>query len=245
MQKDLFSAQAATYRSFRPTYPPELFKYLVSQVSGRDLAWDCGTGNGQAASGLAPYFTRVIATDGSAKQLSQAPKLANVEYRVAVAEDPGLADQSADLITVAQALHWFELDKFYPEVKRILKPGGLFAVWCYGSCKSGPEVDRIEQAFYANTLAGYWDPARQLIDEGYQTIPFPFREIEAPSFELEVVWDLTQFAGYLESWSAVQAYIKKNGHSPVPEVQKQLEKVWGTKRKVSWPIKLRVGSKVG
>lgn len=245
MKKDLFSAQATTYKNFRPTYPEALFRYLAG-LTQPELVWDCGTGNGQAAASLARYFKKVIATDGSAKQLAEAPALPNVEYRVATAEASALPSQSCDLITVAQALHWFDLDAFFAEVKRILKPTGHVAVWCYGNSFIAPEIDRIDQHFYAETLNGYWDPLRRLIDEGYRNIPFPFREIKTPPFELEVDWTLDQFVGYIDSWSAVQAYKVKNGKSPIPELKSQLEKVWGeggaAKRKVSWPLNLRVGS---
>ena len=209
-----------------------------------DLVWDCGTGNGQAAASLARHFKDVIATDGSAKQLAEAPALPNVEYRVATAETSGLLSHSCDLITVAQALHWFDLDKFYAEAKRVLKPGGKLAVWCYGNSTIAPDIDVIDEHFYAVTLKGYWDPLRRLIDEGYRTIPFPFAEIKTPEFQLVMEWTLDQFIGYLDSWSAVQAYKTKNGKSPVPEVRSKLEKLWseGIKRKVSWPLCLRVGS---
>ncbi len=241
---DLFSGHAKTYSKFRPGYPDSLFKYLAGLCPIKDTVWDCGTGNGQAALALSSYFKKVIATDGSAAQLESAPRFANVEYRVAVAENSGLAPASIDLVTVAQALHWFDLAKFFPEVRRVLKPKGLLAVWCYGRSVINSELDAVVDDFYAVTLKGYWDPARRFIDEGYTTIPFPFEEHEPKAFELSAEWNLGEFLGYLDSWSAVQTYIKKKGKSPLPDLAEQMLPLWGkkeVKRAVRWPVSLRVG----
>ena len=174
--KDLFSAQASTYQKFRPQYPEELFTYLAGTVGAHDRVWDCGTGNGQAARALAKHFKSVIATDASQGQIDSAVAHPSVEYRVAPAEGSGLPAASVDLITVAQALHWFDLDPFYAEVNRVLKPGGRIAVWCYGITKVHTAIDAIVEGFYSGTLNGYWDPARHFIDEEYRTIAFPFPE---------------------------------------------------------------------
>src|SRR5215475_11590766 len=123
--KDHFSRQAANYAKFRPRYRRELFDYLASIAPGRELAWDCGTGNGQAAVGLASVFDRVIATDASKKQIANAEPHNRVEYHVAPAENSGIPSGTIDLIMVAQALHWFDLDRFYGQAGRVLKPDGI------------------------------------------------------------------------------------------------------------------------
>jgi SAM-dependent methyltransferase len=241
---DLFSAQASRYASARPSYPPELYEYLMSVTPGREIAWDCATGNGQAARDLSRYFARVIATDASAEQISNAVRVPNVEYLVATAEASGLSGDAIQLVTVAQALHWFDHERFAAEVRRVTVKGGILAAWFYGSCHAGPDVEPILMEFQDGTMAPYWNSRRKWVDEGYRTIPFPFQELPAPSFELRVRWSLSQLGEYIGSWSAVAAYRRTVGKDPVAPLLERLGKLWtpsDAPRDVKWPLGLRVG----
>jgi SAM-dependent methyltransferase len=242
--KDHFSGHAAAYADARPGYPEALFEWLAKLTSGHETAWDCGTGNGQAALGLARHYRQVIATDPSREQIANAFPGERINYRVAPAEAPDLSPQSVDLVTVAQAVHWFDRPKFYAEVQRVLKPGGAIAVWCYGVCTITPEIDALLRDFYDETVGPYWPPERRLIDTAYRSIEFPFSEIAAPIFNMEQRWDLPQFLAYLGTWSAVQRYLKQNGYDPLLEFGRNLRGIWGTpdaRRELHWPLHLRVG----
>jgi len=242
--KDHFSAAAEAYRAFRPGYPAALFEWLAQLSPGREAALDCGCGNGQAAIMLAPHFSRVFAVDPSQEQIRNAIPGGNIEYRIAPAEATGLADGSVDLVVAGQALHWFDFDRFYPEVERVTRPtGGIFAAFTYGLIRLGGAVDGVIDRFYHDILAGYWPPERRHVDSGYQTLPFPFPEIRAPLFELDESWDLQRLAGYLATWSAVKECRRRTGHDPLPEVERELERAWGLPavREVRWPLALRVG----
>ena len=185
--KDHFSTQAATYAKARPTYPPALFAELARLAPGRTLAWDAGTGNGQAAVALAAQFERVVATEPSAAQLAQAVPHERVTYTQSAELAPGIADGTADIVTAAQAAHWFDLKIFYPEVRRVLRPGGLLAVWNYGMWTITPAVDALVERFYNGTVGPYWPPERRFVQEAYATIPFPFRGFPAPVFEIDSI----------------------------------------------------------
>lgn len=242
--KDHFSGHAAAYADARPHYPDALFEWLATLTAGHDSAWDCGTGNGQAALGLAPHYHQVVATDPSREQIGNAFPHERVTYRVAPAEMPGIKPHSLDLVIVAQAVHWFDRPKFYAQVKRVLKPDGAIAVWCYGLCTITLEIDAVLRDFYDGTVGPYWPPERRLIDEAYRTIEFPFREIPPPAFSMRQHWDLAQFLAYLDTWSAVQRYIKQNEHDPLIDLASNLETLWGggdSDRAVHWPLHLRVG----
>lgn len=242
--KDHFSKQALNYSRFRPAYPGKLFEYLASLCPERDSAWDCGTGSGQAAIRLADFFRTVIATDPSEKQLANAIPHPAVTYRVARAENSQIPAASIDLITVAQAVHWFDFDKFYMEAQRVLKPGGVIAVWSYSLLEISPQTDPVIRDLYKNIVGPYWPPERRWIDEGYRTLPFPFEEIKAPSFSMITRWNLPQFIGYLHTWSAVQRFMEKEGYNPLDQIFRKLQPRWGNenrKRKIHWPFHLRVG----
>lgn len=216
----------------------------MSRVPRRRLAWDCATGNGQAARDLGRFFDRVIATDGSPDQIARAIPRGNVEYRVASAESSGLAARSVDLVTVAQALHWFAHDGFFSEVRRVAVPGAVVAAWSYASCHAGPDVEMILREFEEGTVGPYWNPERKWVVERYQTIPFPFVEIPAPSFELRVEWTLRQLGAYLQSWSAVAKFQRERGTDPVAPLLERLADHWGPpeqSRDVTWPLNIRVG----
>lgn len=244
MAKDNFSVQAAQYVCYRPVYPPELYEFLSTLLPCRDTAWDCGCGNGQAAAALARYFVQVEATDISRKQLNEAVKLENINYRLAPAEKSGLPPQSVNLITVAQALHWFNLQGFYAEVQRVAAPGACLAVWCYDVPSINQQVDAVVNQLYENVLGdAYWDAERKLVEQHYQTIDFPFSEIKTPQFEIKTEWTFDSLTGYLNSWSAVQHYIRRNGRNPVDGLTTELRNGWGDQPvcKVTFPLYIRVG----
>lgn len=240
--KDRFSNHAEHYQKYRPSYPQELYTFLLNLVSQKEMAWDCGTGNGQVAVELAQYFKQVCATDISEKQLQQAPNLANVMYKVEHAEQTSFADHYFDLITVAQAIHWFDFDSFYKEAKRTLKPSGILAVMGYGLLRTDDSINLIIDRFYKDIIGPYWDKERTYIDEEYQTIPFPFEEIQTPAFHHTMEWTLAQLTGYLNTWSAVKLYEKKEQVNPLSLVEEELSKAWGTvtlTKSITFPILLR------
>jgi SAM-dependent methyltransferase len=243
--KDHFSRLAAQYAAFRPTYPPALFDYLAQLCPQRQKAWDCACGTGQATGALAEHFATVIATDASPQQLSAAPSHGNVTYRVARAEDSGIDASSVDLVTVAQALHWFDLDSFYAEVQRVLVPAGVVSVWTYGVLHvEGNAIDALVQEFYYDIVGPYWPPERRLVEEGYRSLAFPFAEISTPAFNMEERWERPHLLGYLRSWSATGRFVEDRGADPVAALEKRLEPLWVDPfavHTVSWPVALRVG----
>ena len=239
--RDHFSRAAAGYASFRPHYPDALFDFVAARAPGLDLAWDCGTGSGQAALGLAHHFKRVVATDASATQIAHATPHSAVEYRVAPAERSGLADRSVDLVTAAQALHWFDIAAFWAEVRRVLVPGGVLAVWCYDLLEVGPDVDRILRRFYSETVGPFWPPERRLVETGYRTVPFPFVELPVPTFGMEHAMTLSQLGGYVRTWSATIRYMDARGRDPVDALLEELAPLWGEARTTRWPLAVRAG----
>ncbi|MDQ3851473.1 MAG: class I SAM-dependent methyltransferase [Thermoproteota archaeon] len=255
--KDLFSSYSKEYASSRPTYPRSLFGFLVGLVQYRNLAWDCATGNGQAAVFLSEYFEQVIASDASREQIENAQPKDNIRYEVFPAEKTALADNSVDLITIAQALHWFDLDDFYKEVKRVLRreedngsgsngSSGVIAAWAYGLHSISTEIDNITHLLYEDILGSYWPKERKIVENKYQEIPFPFQEIDTPVFQIELDWTLSELVGYLYTWSSVQKFIGENNSDPIKQVYDDLVAAWGDKntwhkRRVVWPIYIRVG----
>ena len=243
--KDHFSRQAADYAKFRPGYPQELFAYLGRIAPSRQLAWDCGTGNGQAAVGLASVFDRVIATDASEKQITNAEPHQRVDYRVAPAENSGIKSETIDLIMVAQALHWFDLDRFYAEARRVLKPNGVLAASAYNLLHIEPAIDEVINRYYYDVVGPFWPPERKLV-ENFADLPFPFHEIDPPEFEITALWDLDQLVGYLRSWSSTQRFISAKGGDPLKNIADELRGAWEDPqqiRKVIWPLILRIGVK--
>ena len=237
--KDNFSTQASSYARFRPGYPTQLFDFLFGLCRNFDCAWDCATGNGQIAGALAERFRQVEATDISEKQLQEAVQKTNIRYRVEPAESPSFPDASFDLITVGQSAHWFHFEKFYPEVRRVLKPGGVLALIGYNLLKVDEPTDAVIKRLYSNVLGEYWDAERRLVDEAYTTIPFPFPEIPLPEMAMTYEWTFDHLLGYLETWSALQHYVRKNGRSPLDEaIMEALRAAWspGTIKTVRFPL---------
>lgn len=242
--KDHFSSASDQYAAYRPDYPAALFAWLANQCADRDTAWDCATGNGQAAQGLAQHFRNIVATDASAEQVRHAAAHPFIDYRVAPAEASGLADHSIDLVTVAQAAHWFDLPRFYAEVSRVLKPDGVIALWGYSRMVLPGEMDAPFLNFYDETVGPYWPPERALIDDAYRSLDFPFDEIHAPAFHIEVVWTLAQLMAYLSTWSAVKRFQSECGKDPLPTMMMEIQPLWGdpdVARQLQWPLFLRVG----
>ena len=243
--KDHFSKRAVSYAQYRPGYPATLFQYLASRCSERKNAWDCATGNGQAAGGLAKLFQHVIATDPSKKQIANAVKYPKVDYCIALAQKTPIQSGTMNLVTIAQALHWLDIPKFFKEVKRVLKPGGYVAVWCYNLLHVHPRVDILLYRYYTEIVGPYWPPERKLTEEGYSTVSFPFEEEEVPTFEMDAEWNVDDLIGYLRTWSSSQSFLEKNGRDPVLEIEKDLREAWGPaqkKRKIRWPLSVRLGS---
>ena len=241
--KDHFSGHATAYAAARPGYPDDLFTWLAGKAPARVRAWDCATGNGQAASLLADHFEHVIATDASAEQIANAAPRARIEFRVAPAESPELETHSIDLVTVAQAVHWFDRPRFYGAAREALRQGGLIALWSYGLFTIFPALDELVGYFYSETIGSYWPPERRLVEERYATLEFPFAEIEPPNFVMRHEWTAEQVLGYLRTWSAVQRYRKARGVDPVSAIQPELIRLWGgiETREVRWPLHMRVG----
>ncbi len=241
MAKDNFSNQASVYAQFRPTYPQAVFDYLNSVVKGKKSVWDCATGNGQMARELAKTFDTIYATDISQKQLDNAFQAENIAYSIAKAEETHFADDTFDLITVAQAIHWFDFEKFYAEVNRVAKSGAVLFVIGYSMPRFEGKIDEILQDFYWNVTGPYWDAERKHLDNQYNSIPFPFEAIECPVFKNEYRWTLEMAEGYFNSWSSIQHYIKKNGVNPVNEVIDKLRAYWIGEQRVEFPLFAKVG----
>jgi len=247
---DHFSGHASAYAAYRPRYPDALFEAVVRRCAATRLAWDCGTGNGQAAVALARYVDRVVATDASTEQIAEAAPHERITYCVAPAGDSPLADASADLVTVAQALHWFDLDAFYAEVRRIVRPGGVIAAWTYTLFHAPPEdpqadaIDAVLRHFYDAIVGPYWPEERRHIEARYQSLAFPFDEVEAPALTLTEDWALPDVIGYLRTWSAVQRYADATGTDPIDRIAGDLREAWGepsTVRTMHWPAPMRIG----
>lgn len=241
--KDHFSRQSGGYAKYRPRYPATLFTDLASAAPATGLAWDCATGSGQAAVALAEHFTEVVASDASPAQLARAEPHPRVLYLAATAEQVPLADACADLTVIAQALHWFDLDGFYSEVRRVLRPGGLITALSYGLHRISAPVDAVVEGFYSEIVGPYWPEERRHIEAGYTSLPFPFEPIDLGPYQMTLDWTLTELLGYLRTWSAVQRYVDARGEDPVAMIEPELQSAWGTRpeQQVIWPLIVRCG----
>ncbi|MAW93695.1 MULTISPECIES: class I SAM-dependent methyltransferase [unclassified Leeuwenhoekiella] len=241
--KDNFSNHAADYAKYRPVYPEALYEHLLSLVAHKNAAWDVATGNAQVATVLSKTFNRVLATDLSEQQLKQASQIPNIEYRVQTAEEDFNQTEQFDLITVAQAIHWFDFDTFYKQVYQHLNPEGILAVIGYSVLKTRGKLNEVIQHFYTEITNDYWDPERKYLDDHYQSIPFPFEELEMPKMHIQVNWTQDQLLNYLNTWSAVKHFEKKQGSNPVELIRDAVKENWGSDeyRIFEFPLLLRVG----
>ncbi len=241
--KDYFSENSSGYSQYRPHYPEPLFNYLSSICFQHHRAWDCATGTGQAASKLADYFDTIIATDASSSQIEQAIQNDRIIYQVATAEDTMIENNSIDLITVAQALHWFDINRFADEVQRVIREGGIVAAWTYNLFSINTDFDRILHYLYQTTLGPFWPVERKLVEEEYRNIQLPLKPVQPPAFEMTAQWTFSQVIGYLNTWSAVKKYTQSTGHNPVELQYKSLLKAWGPPeqvRTIRWPLTLKL-----
>jgi SAM-dependent methyltransferase len=242
---DHFSAQSAAYAQHRPGYPDTLFELLANACQGRGLAWDVGTGNGQAALGLVARFDHVHATDPSADQLRHAPPHPRITWRVGAEDGSGLPAGSVDLVTAAQAAHWFDAGRFHTEAARVLRPGGVLAIWGYGLPRVDPAVDALLWDFYDRVLGAWWPPERHHIDSAYRELPFPWKEEPDPGFEMTARRTGTEFLGFLETWSALARCRQATLSDPLATFSLELTRLWPPEepREVRWPLFLRRGRK--
>lgn len=242
MSKDLFSGHAEDYATFRPLYPQSMYDFIFGHVKQFDQAWDCGTGNGQVARVLAQSFKRVHGSDISTKQLENAWQADNITYHHTGVEQTILESNSFDLITIGQAIHWFDREKFYHEVNRVAKQGAVMAAFGYNPVRFTPEFDEALNRFYFDVIYPYWDAERKVVEDQYRSISFPFEEIQTPDFKMILDWSLNDLQGYITTWSAVQNYIKKNGVNPVEEFMAEVRSMWRAEREsVYFPLFLRLG----
>jgi ubiquinone/menaquinone biosynthesis C-methylase UbiE len=242
--KDYFSQFSQTYAKGRLSYPPELFAYLSTLTNEHELAWDCGTGNGQAAIGLKENYKKIVATDPSPQQIANCSPGPTITYLVEAAESSSLSDASVDIVTIGIAIHWFDFDLFYAEVQRVLKKGGIIAAWAYFLPTISVEIDLILKKFTEKTLKPFWKPEIKLIHEAYKTIPFPFDEISPPDFVIQKRMNLEDFIEHMHTWSAVQYYMNEKDSNPVEVIYEELLAAWGSKneeREIIWKMPLRVG----
>lgn len=239
--KDNFSKRSDLYVRYRPLYPAALYEFLYKYCRSFELAWDAGTGNGQVATVLAQKFSQVMATDISSAQLANATQKENLVYLQGAEQIQEIKSGTVNLITVAQAVHWFNREKFYEEVRRVAAPHALLALWGYHLIRINREADRLIEHFYTDTIDAYWDSERTLVDKKYASVDFPFEEIPTPEYYIDVMWDLPQLIGYLNSWSAVQHYISRNGENPVDALAVELQPFITDKVLMQFPVFMRVG----
>lgn len=242
--KDHFSNHALDYARYRPDYPDALYEFLARTARQHELAWDCGTGNGQAAVALAEHFEDVFATDASEKQIAEAEPHPRVTYAIAPAEECPRPELSVDLVTVAQAIHWFDFDRFYATVRRVCRGGGVLAVWGYAFHRVNRAVDAVLMHLENDYVGPYWPPERRYPEERYTPLPFPFPEEPAPAFTMTARWTLAETLGYLNTWSATKRFAQERRFNPVELLTDQFTAAWGEpaeRRTVTWDLFMRIG----
>jgi ubiquinone/menaquinone biosynthesis C-methylase UbiE len=245
--KDHFSNNSAQYGQYRPMYPKELFKYLALISPSNAKAWDCACGTGQSALGLSKYFTQVIATDASQNQIRKAVKKSTITYQISSAENSYIPNEEIDLVTVAQALHWFNIDSFFIEAHRVLKRNGILAVWTYNLLDINETLNLIIDELYSKILSQYWPIEREMVENGYCKINFPFSTVSTPIFRMQAKWNLVQLIGYLETWSAIKKYREENNHDAITKVFSKIKSFWGNpeeQKVITWPLTLKVQQKI-
>lgn len=245
--KDFFSQQSGTYAQYRPSYPKELFEYLSSLTPERELAWDCGTGNGQTANSLTQYYKKIYASDPSKEQISHALQNPKIEYHIEKVENSQLKNSSVDLITCSQSLHWFDFDKYYAEVRRVLKLKGIIAAWIYKIPYITPKVDELFLYFHNEVIGEFWQEENRMVERGYIDLPFPFEQITPPPFKIEKEYSFDTLLGFMNSWSALQRFINKNGFNPLIDFAPKLLEAWGkreTSKVVTWDLVVKVGKNI-
>lgn len=242
-QQDNFSGQAQYYAKFRPVYPDEMYHFIFKHLNQKQYAWDCGTGSGQVAGYLADHFKTVYANDISLEQLKHAVKKNNIVYANHPAEETGYPSDYFDLITVAQAIHWFDFDKFYEEALRVAKKGSCIAVIGYGLMRTDREIDPIIENLYKFAFGKYFSSTRRYIDEEYKTIPFPFEEMPSPGFSIKKHWVVSELEGFFNSWSPIQKFRTEHGYNPVDDVMKKIRAKVPEDRILQglFPVFLRLG----
>lgn len=240
---DHFSIQADRYRRYRPVCPDELYEWLAAQSPARRRAWDCGTGSGQVARGLASHFSQVVATDASLGQLAHAEGGDGIHFVAGRSDVAPLRAGTVDAVGMGAAIHWFAGEAFFAEVRRVARPGGLVAAWTYWLMDAGEAVTPVVRAFRRDVVFDYWPPGREHVESEYRSLPFPFDEIDAPQFIARARWTAQQLVGYVGTWSAVQRYRQQNGEDPIPALTADVEASWGADRvrEVRWPLHMRVG----
>jgi len=242
---EYFNVRSNDYKKYRPVYPKGLFDFLADIAPANDLAWDCGCGTGQATAALSDYFDHIIGTDVSKGQIKNAIKKQNIIYKVTSEKNSELKNKSVDLVTCAQSLHWLTLNKFYKEVKRVLKPGGIIAVWTYNLFRVNKDIDDLIDKFYFDIIYNYWPEQRKHVESKYTELDFPFSKLCAPQFSMEAEWSLDQLIGYLNTWTGVQNYIEFEAFSPLEFVENELKIIWKknkSKKKIVWPLTVKVGT---
>ncbi len=241
---DLFSDKSDLYAAARPQYPQDLYEFLASCVDTKERAWDCGAGNGQASVAIAEYFREVYATDISKSQIANAIPKNNVFYSVQPAEKTNFPNGYFDAVTVAQALHWFDIESFWAEVKRVLKKGGIFSAWCYSWLSVSSPIDLVIKEGILDIIESYWSPRIQLIYNGYRNIDFPFEPIQAPPMEMKISWTLAELLAYMHTWSATRQCMQQQGTKFFEALNDNLLPVWGNaeqKKEVKMNFHLIVG----
>jgi SAM-dependent methyltransferase len=242
--KDHFSQDSAGYAAHRPSYPAECVAWLASLAPDRRHAVDCGCGNGQMAVLLAEHFDQVTACDASAEQIAHALPHPHVRYHVAPADRKGIEKASADLVVAAQAAHWFDLPRFYDEVRRMGRKGSVLGLICYGVLSIDQGIDPVLEHFYQDVLGSYWPPERRYVEEGYRSFDFPFLEKEAPAFAIKTEWNCAALLAYIRTWSALQKMEKSQGTEPFMRFKREVEAIWGDPgavKTIRFPLSVRAG----
>ncbi|MEL0637130.1 methyltransferase domain-containing protein [Marinomonas sp. TI.3.20] len=232
------------YSRARPTYPAELYYWLSHQVKSSGVVWDAACGTGQASIDLAAYFDKVEASDISESQIAEATPHRKVHYQVFPSEKTNYPDHYFDAVCIGHALHWFDLDLFWQEVKRVLKPGGLLVCWGYNWLTVGEQEDLVISEHVLSHLSSYWPVQSRLLWNQYRDIQFPFEPIDVPKFDLYCNWSVSQTMDFIRSWTAAQLLIQDEGDDFLVQANTVLRSVWSDplhKKQIHLPFFVRAG----